>query len=310
MRKIFTLTLTVLALAACHDDAAAPRTPPAPRNPDTAPRASVDRFSARAATVFVRTSTNGLPAANAPVNFDAGPFITDGLGPAGQHVSYYNFDVLPLAPAPILVLYREGESAPVAGQLNIVDVIPGEQGYNDFWRIVRVTVPRDYLANTVTSVADVVAANYPMQQTNMLVNCPIVPEGSTAGLRLNGESTALVRGWYKNQVVFYFSFGERALQTTPQGEVPVAPIFVTFNSNPGQPGGGPPSGFRTEAGTAQTHNVVSALPSDATYSPLWTLSVYDNGDFAGVRDLSSALSAHVVATGAGLVNCPVVRIRP
>jgi hypothetical protein len=74
---------------------------------------------------------------------------------------------MPVAPAPILVLYREGESAPVTGQLNIVDVIPGEQGYNDFWRIVRVTVPRDYVANTATSAADVAAAGYPTQRTKL-----------------------------------------------------------------------------------------------------------------------------------------------
>jgi hypothetical protein len=306
MPKILAVALTALALAACDDGATAPR---APRDPNTAPHVSVDRFSARAGHLFVRTSGNGLPAANAPIDFGTGPFITEGLGPNGQHVAYYNFDTMPVAPAPILVLFREGENTPVAGQLNIVDVIPGEQGYNDFWRIVRVTVPRDYVANTATSAADVAAAGYPTQQTNMLVNCPIVPEGSTAGLRLGGGSTALIRGWYRNQVVFYFSFDERALQATAAGEVPLSPIYVTFNGNPDQQGGGAASGFRTETGTMQTHNVVGTLPSDAAYSPLWTLTVYDNAAFASVRDLSTARAARAVATGAGLVNCPIVRVQ-
>ena len=39
------------------------------------------------------TSIAILPAANAPVNFDQGPFITKGFTPTGQSVEYYNFDV-------------------------------------------------------------------------------------------------------------------------------------------------------------------------------------------------------------------------
>src|SRR5258706_1015772 len=56
-------------------------------NPDTAAKVSVDRFSAGAGSLQVRTSSNGLPAANAPVNFDQGVFITVGLGPQGQHIN-------------------------------------------------------------------------------------------------------------------------------------------------------------------------------------------------------------------------------
>jgi hypothetical protein len=269
----------------------------------------VDRFSASAGNLFVRTASNGLPAANAPIDFDQGPFITHGLGPNGERVSYYNFDVQPVAPAPIFVLFREGETTPVEGQLNIVDVIPGDPGYNDFWQVVRVTVPSNYVANTATSVADLVAAGYAMQEADDLVNCPIVPEGSTADLRIGGGTAALIRGWYKDQVVFYFSFDERALKATSQGQVPLSPIYVTFNINPDQPGGGPPSGFKTETGTDQTHNVVATLPANAQYSPLWTVNIYDNGAFDGVSDLATAEGAPLLAPGAALVNCPVVRIQ-
>ena len=95
----------------------------------SAQKVSVDRFSSTAGHLQVRTATNGLPAANAPVNFDQGPFITKGLGTQGQHVEYYNFDLQPTTPAPIYVLFKEGESSPVSGQLNIIDVLPGEMGY-------------------------------------------------------------------------------------------------------------------------------------------------------------------------------------
>ena len=91
-------------------------------DPDTAAKASVDRFSADAGNLFVRDGSKGLPGPNEPIDFDQGPFITKGLGPNGELISYYNFDVMSLEPAPIYVLFRDGESAPVEGQLNIVDV--------------------------------------------------------------------------------------------------------------------------------------------------------------------------------------------
>ena len=297
-----------LVLAACKDDeTTAPMNTPTPKDPNTATKVMVDRFSAAAGNLFVRSASNGLPAANAAVNFDVEPFISQGFGPAGQIVKYYNFDVQPTAPAPIFVLFRQGEASPVAGQLNIVDVVPGDAGYNDFWRVVKVTVPTDYVANVLTSRAELAA--YTMDTTNMVVNCPIVPEGSTASLRSGGGGTGLVRGWYRGQVVFYFSFEEHALTTTPAGMVPLSPIYVSFNINPGQPGGGPPSGFMTEPSSMQTHNVVATLPADANYSPLWVVNIYDNAEFNNVMNLSTAQMATILAPAAANVNCPVVDIQ-
>ncbi len=297
------VVLAVSALAIACDD------PAAPQNPETATRALIDRFSSSAGMLFVRDATNGLPAAGQPVNFDQGPFITQGFGPNGEITQYYNFDVQPTAPAPIYVLFREGESAPVSGQLNIVDVIPGDQGYNDFWQVVKVTVPRNYVANGVTSLEEIETAGYGMETTNTIVNCPIVPEGSTATKRLGGGSAGLVQGWYRGQAVFYFAFEERALTSTSGGSVPLSPIYVTFNINPDQPGGGPASGFKTEPGTSQTHNVVATLPANSGYSPLWIVNVYDNADFGSVRNLATAQGARVKGAGVALVNCPVVLIQ-
>jgi hypothetical protein len=105
--------------------------------------------------------------------------------------------------------------------------------------------------------------------------------------------------------VRYFSFLEKALTGT---SVPVSPIYVTFNVNPGAAGGGPPSGFKMEAGSPQTHNVTATLPSDAAYSPLWFVDIYDNTAFATVSDLTTAQAAPLVMAGAADVNCPIVAI--
>jgi hypothetical protein len=274
-------------------------------DPATAPKVGIDRFSAAAGHLMVRDATNGLPAADTPVNFDQGaPFITQGLAPDGRFVRYYNFDVQPTAPAPIYVLVPHGSTTPLAGQLNIIDVIPGDATYNDFWQIHQVSVPTNLSANRVTSLADIQAAGYPITRTTEIVNCPVVPAGSSAGQRLPGQSANPVQGWYRGKVVTYFSF-EMNLRGP---SVPTSPIYVTFNVNPDQPGGGPPSGFAVEPGTAQSHNVVGSVPPEGDYSPLWLVTALDHAAFASVHDLVSATAARAVATDIATVNCPIVAI--
>ncbi|NJO88254.1 MAG: hypothetical protein HC831_04235 [Chloroflexia bacterium] len=301
------LLITVTVFSSCRYD----HLEPDPLNPDLAEKASVDRFSADAGTLFVRDETNGLPTANEPVDFDQGPFITKGLGPNGEKVQYYNFDVMPVRSAPIYVFFRTGEDTPVSGQLNVVDVKPGDGAYSDFWHVHKVTVPSGYDANTITSLQKLLDSGYPIDRTNLIVNCPIVPAGSTAKKRYKPENeTGLIRGWYKNTIVYYFDFSEKTLTTTLPLEgylnVPLSEILVTFNINPGIDGGGPPSGFVTETGTDQTHNVVQTLPSDSNYSPFWDVHIYDNADFNSVSDWTSASNANVLVTGAAFVNCPIV----
>lgn len=293
------LFLAAITFSSCSEDESV-----VVYDPDNAQKVSIDRFSPTAGTLFVRDANNGMPAANAPINFDAAPFITKGYGPTGTVTDYYNFDVQSTASAPIYVFFHENGNM-VNGQLNIIDVIPGDAGYNDFWQVIKVIVPDDYTANSVNSLSLIQSNGYTLENTDMVVNCPVVPEGSTAVKRLGGESNALVRSWYKGQVVFYFTFSEKALSLSG-GQVPVSPIYVTFNINPNEPNGGPPSGFVTEAGSDQTHNVLATLPADAGYSPLWSVNIYDNMDFSAVSDLSSAEMATLLASGAALVNCPVV----
>jgi hypothetical protein len=304
-----TIAALSLAFQSCSNDNNSTNPSPTGLNPDNAPHASIDRFSAEAGHLFVRNGTNNLPGPNQAINMDdpATPFKTKGLGPVGGLVQYYNFDVQSTTPANIYVLKRTGESNPSSGQLNIVDVKPGDAGYNDFWRVNFVTVPADYVANTVHSFLQMQQAGYAIQTTDMIVNCPIVPDGSTAALNLDGTPNTLSRGWYKDQVVFYFNFAEHAL-TAQNGMVPLADIYVCFNVNPDQPGGGPASGFKTEADMMQTHNVVEALPSSTGYSPLWDVNAYDNANFDMVMDLSEASMAPNVGMSLATVNCPIVAI--
>lgn len=283
-------------------------------DPETAPRFPVDRFSEDAATLFVRTEDNGMPGPNEAIDFDQAPFITQGFGPDGEIVQYYNFDVMPQETAPIYAFFRESDDSPVADQLNVIGVVPGDAGYNDFWYVVRVLVPDEYEANTITNEADLMASGYTLDRTNLVVNCPVVPRGSTATLRHGGGGTSLTLGWYGDEIIYYFDFSEKALTGQSQDDgpplAPTSPIYVQFNVNPeeGNPASGPASGFVTEEGTAQTHNVVATLPSDSSYSPLWSVAILDNAAFDSVMDLATASEATVLGAGPN-VNCPIVDVQ-
>ena len=307
-RLMFSLIALTGAVACSSDDSTGPRE--VAKDPVTAPRVAVDRFSPTAGKLFVRSAANPLPGPNQPIDMDTGPFITLGLGPEGEHIKYYNFDVQGTTPAPIFVLYRAGETDPVRDQLNIVDVIPGQEGYNDFWQVLKVTVPANYLANTVTSLDEIRAKGYPIEPTTTIVNCPIVPEGSVARLRLQGGASTLTHGWYRGQVVAYFNFDEAPIEALPAGGgVPRAVILVSFTINPDQPLGGPASGFKTEPQSQQTHNVADRLPGQNGYSPLWSVIPWNNASFDTVHDLESATLAPSFPA-AGNVNCPIVSIQP
>lgn len=271
---------------------------------NTATKVSVDRFSSAAGHLMVRTATNGLPAANAPINFDLQPFITTGLDKTGAVVKYYNFDVQSTTPDDIYIFYKSGSTTALAGQNNIIPTIPGDAGYNDFWLVNKVTVPDNYVPNSITSQAEVLASGYTITKTTTIVNCPVVPFTSTASKSFTaGTASALTLGWYKGQSVAYFNFGEKELSTTAGGLVPTSPIYVMFNDNVA----GPSSGFKTEtANQIQTHNVIATIPSDANYSPLWNVYVIDNTHFSAVTDLATATSFTSVLAGA-TVNCPIVK---
>ena len=281
-----------------------------PQDPDAAEIVTVDRFSPPAATLMVRDALSILPDAGEPIDFDQ--LTTKGLGPLGEHAEYYNLDIQGRIPNPMYVFERM-DGAAVDGQLNVIDKVPGDDGYTDFWDLYRVRVPYDYEANTVTDAAHVENVAIELDRIGLIMNGPVTPPGSTASRGVLRPPTP-ERAWYRGQVAHYMRFEDNLVpSTTTSGEprVPVAYIFVSFSINPGEPGGGPPSGFLTEPGTDQTHNVLQALPGESGYSPLWMVIPYDNTAFDTVMDVTSAEAAPLVqGVETPYVNCPVAAVMP
>ncbi len=303
--KSLSLLITLFIMFSCEKEQEIK-----PSDPDKAEIVPVDRFNSDAAVLMVRNDTNNLPGPNEAIDFDNTPgMLTKGFGPNGKKIEYYNFDVQPLDPAPIWLLFKEGSETKVEGQLTILEHIPGDDGYSDFWQVYKVTVPNDYQANTLTSFQDVLKSKYPVEVTNILVNCPVVPKGSKAEKRFKSEEDPTIqRGWYKGKIVHYFSFFEKDITLTSENKVPLSDIFVCFNVNPGNDGGGPSSGAKTEDNMigGQTHGITETIPTDESYSPLWSVQVYNNSDFDNVTNLQSAQGADLLLEDAMYVNCPVV----
>ena len=169
-----------------------------PVDPDTAPIASVDRFSDKAAHLQLRTPENHLPGANQPVDFDTGPFITQGFVAQDRHAGALLQFRRPDhdAGARLRALSRgRGQAGrrPARHHRHAA----GREGYNDFRQVWKVTVPKDYAANTVVDAGALKDAGYKMEQTPVLRNMPVVPDKSTAKMRLKGESAALQCAWYR-----------------------------------------------------------------------------------------------------------------
>jgi hypothetical protein len=276
-----------------------------PKDPDQAPIAKVDRFSDAAGTLLKRSADTRLPAPNEPIDFDTAPLNTLGFSPSGKPALYYHLDVQSTTPAPVYILYREGEDAPVQHQLNIIDTLPGEKGYDDFRQIWKVSVPSNYVANTITDVATLLQTGYKTEKTDKLLNMAVVPDKSRARTRFNGGNPELQRAWYQGKVAKFFLFDEAPLMVSGD-KVPVSPIYDGFTINPGQAGG--EMEFCTDPNSTQTHNVVATVPGDKAYSPLWLRVVYDSAACASVHNLDTALKAKVVPAKVLLINCPIVSI--
>ena len=210
-------------------------------------------------------------------------------------VSYLDFGPQSNVAVPILAFFQAtSPSTPVAGQRNIIDTIPSQPGYSDFWRVYKVLVPDGYVANSIRSLGEAVASGYTIQETNTVVNCPVVNPTAT----IAGSSQTLVSGWYRNRDVFYFDEGTRSPAEGPV--VVAAPIYAFFHSD--------------GTAVAGQRNVIDALPGNSNYSDLWNVvKVVVDASYVA-NDLKDARSI-LAANGAGqlnlemttiYVNCPVV----
>lgn len=217
-----------------------------------------------------------------------------------RRVRYYDFGMNTvlleggpaLVTAPIYAPVRMNNGAPefIEGQRNIIDVVPGDEGYSDLWQVMLVIVDDDdYEANDLRSKADVDASGFDMMPAGFFVNCPVVPAGSTLE---GGEE--LVAGWYKGADVFYPDFGMNINLAVPiwafaTGIEDGAPVFVE-----GQ------------------QNIINVVPGETGYSAFWRVNLVMVDDTYEPNSLRSAddvlASDWPIMQVANVVNCPVTEV--
>ena len=178
----------------------------------------------------------------------------------------------------------------VEGQHNIIDLVPGEAGYSDLWQVVFVTVPDDYEADSLRSAEEVRDSGYETEVTDMFVNCPVVPAGTTLE---GGEE--LVQGWNDGEEVFYPDFGANPPT--------VAPIWVFIH---GMNADGTPDFVEGQ------HNIIDTVPGDADYTAFWRVNmvtVPEDYEADSLRSAEDVLVAgyEIIETDM-VVNCPVTQV--
>ena len=159
-------------------------------------------------------------------------------------------------------------------------------------------------------------AGYDTTMTNRVMHCVMVPDGSVAAKRFSADVPAgLQDGWYREQIVKYLLFENptSAVKIAFSGNSLGTPIMYAFLQNDRDASGG----FATDS-DGLTHNVVTLLPGQEGYSPLWALTLFILEAFDRVADVPSAQSQAgnpenrlVLDDGAViLVNAPIVTVLP
>ncbi|MCC6752237.1 MAG: hypothetical protein IT371_31600 [Deltaproteobacteria bacterium] len=119
----------------------------------------------------------------------------------------------------------DGKPSVDQAQLPIVDTLPKQARSSDFFEIVLVKPPAGYQANDLKSRATLLRADYPLERTGKIVNCPAVGPDATLGPTKSGVlgEYRKLRLWYRKQLVHCMLLdGGRALigaRGAPSGRV-------------------------------------------------------------------------------------------
>ena len=212
----------------------------------------------------------------------------------GADITYFDFGSSPTIAAPILAFFESSNpETAIDGQMNIIDAIPGQPSYSDFWRVYKILAPSSYTPNSITSFEEAVASGYEIVPTDIVVNCPVVNPGTTT----EEKSNSLVQGWYRGREVYYFDFGTNTGATMSVLEY--APIYAFFRAN-----GDPVEGQR---------NIIDVVIGEPGYSDLWHVIAVTVEDAYVANTLKSAGDIiDAVASGSVTihntdiyVNCPL-----
>lgn len=130
----------------------------------------------------------------------------------GKRVEYYDFgtfvpddeswfpayDEFPGMPTNPIYVFQDGARLSIEQQHPIIDKLPLQANYSDFFEIVAVIPPDGYTPNDIKSRATLLRAGYELGRTGRVLNCPVV--GPKAEL---GSSSHRPRATFQRIEVWY-----------------------------------------------------------------------------------------------------------
>jgi hypothetical protein len=202
----------------------------------------------------------------------------------GRAIEYWDCGTATPAVSYVYVLYRSGSRDPIpeAEQHPIIDAVPTDPNYSPFRHVVKVTVPRAYVGNSLTSVEELETAAYLVasEPTYFAWDAPGVQADATLG----GSSDPPLVVWYGGRLTHVFRLEENIRVSRRTGEISVtdmyqisregevAPGTAIFAMVPGSDGYSP---LRREL----TAPVTGDYP--ATGTPLWQSETAINRNMGG-----------------------------
>jgi hypothetical protein len=253
-------------------------------------------------------------------------------GTSGWFPSYDTFPGMPVGEM-FVWINEKGELRIDQDQRPVIDSLPQQAGYSDFFELVAVTAPDDYSANDIKSRATLLRADFPLQHSGRIVNCPV--SGPDAKLeKPAGKPTGefpLVKLWYRKKTVHCLLM-DGGLHLLGQGRG--APLFKIYSTPTNV---GDEKEHRVAADDVYTmitnaftgadrvtnipvpdNDIFDRLPGDASYSPLakiWDVTVPSDYQLGGIRSHADLFPVPdftdpriVERSPDAFCNCPIVSV--
>lgn len=231
---------------------------------------------------------------------------------------------------------------PLGFQPNVVDSVPGKEGYSSAWSITTVTWSPSVTPKELKSVDEIRAAeaagNLKTELTPLVVNCPIIkwptgqmkletgpitdesPYGAAQVVSIDTQAMKVIfkahKGWGPDgSTIFYIvtDASEKAVaddlgvsfvpKTRAAAETVAAPDLFVFTNGLKGPG---PAGFQG--------SILVAVPGQERYSPFWTVQAMTWKDPAkafvleSLKDIAAVRDSVTSIRAGPVVNCAVVPV--
>jgi hypothetical protein len=216
-------------------------------------------------------------------------------------VMYYDFGTVPPGQAAARVLWpihgfdMKGNPVAIRGQRPIFSTLPGLVEYTGVWRLVYVVTADKAQPNILKDIASAEAAvrgkTAYYRETDVLLNLPVVPRGTT----LARDSTPGTLGWFEGRDIQFFDFGSAILAPVPMWR------FARGKDAAGEPNV-----------LAEQNSIVDSIPVSPTYPDLWEVRFVnvDTSYVANSLKSATALKAANLTIGeiSAVRNLPIVII--